>query len=131
MLKADDLPGISEDLALALIAYAVTEAPCLDRLPAEDSGDEELVEYRKRALAVLHRVARAAAKRGDLLVRSQRVGSAGVDYGAVGTAFGEDHLAALRGICASLCSAKPTSLPVGSFPRPGIVTGLWPETEAC
>lgn len=129
MLKAEDLSGVPEDLALALIAFAVSEAPCLDRLPAEDDPDEDRVELRKRALAVLRQVAKGAAKRGDLLVRGQRVGSAGVDYGSVGTAFGDDHLTSLRAICARLCGGGPVGMPAGRFPRPGLVGGVWPELE--
>ena len=129
MLKATDIPGVDEDLARALIAFAVSQASCLDKLPAEDN--EDLAEYRKRALSVLGRVARAAAKRGDLLVRSQRVGSAGVDYGLIGTAFGADDLAALQGVCASLCGSNAFGgTPQGSFPAPGLVAGVWPEAEA-
>jgi len=129
MLKAADLPNIDSDLARALIAHAVSEAPCLDQLPAAGGADEDLAEYRERALSVLRQVAKAAAKRGDLLVRSQRVGSAGVDYGRIGTAFSDDHMSALLAICTALCGAGPAEIPRGSFPRPGLVTGVWPESE--
>lgn len=126
MLKAADLNGVPDDLALEVIAQAVTVAPCLDKLPDADA-EGDLAEYRKRALAVLRRVAGYAHRRGDTLVRSQRVGSAGVDYGMVGTAFSPDAISALQGICRMLCASPVGNGPVGSFPKPGVVHGVWPE----
>ncbi|MHA3682788.1 hypothetical protein ACXR2W_00805 [Leucobacter sp. HY1908] len=126
MLKASDLAGVDSDLATAVIAVAVTEAPCLDRLPASDA-EGDLAELRNRAIVTLKQVALAAARRGDALVRSQRIGAAGVDYGSVGTAFSADHWAALRGVCAALCGGRPAGMPVGRFPDPGVVADAWPE----
>ncbi len=127
MLKATDLSGVQEDLALALISYAVSVAPCLDSLPAEGTS-ETTDEYRKRALSVLRRAAAKARGRSDENLRGQRVGTASAEYGDVGSYFSRLDEAALAGICTALgADAARGAGPVGSFPRPGIVTGLWPE----
>lgn len=130
MLKPDDLSGVPEDLARTVIAYAVTVAPCLDALPAEDVGDADLVELRKRALAVLRQVARHAVKRGSVLVKAERVGSASVDYGVVSSSFDDDSITSLQGICSRLCGgSRLGALTLGRFPKPGLVSEIWREGD--
>lgn len=128
MLMPTDLDGVPADLARAVISYAVTVAPCLDSLPDPAHATDSEKEYRSRALAILARIAKAAKKRGDAMVKSQRIGPAAVDYGDVGTYFSSMDEAALRGICAALNGrGRPADIPVGSFPKHGIVSDVWPE----
>lgn len=133
MLKPSDLPGVPEDLARAVISYAVLVAPCLDSLPDDETATEDQKEYRERALAILRRIAKSAGKRGDVLVKGQAIGPARVDYGLIGTYFSGMDEDALRGVCAALNGAPGAApgLPVGRFPRHGIVSQVWPESEEC
>lgn len=127
MLKPSDLDGVPVDLARAVISHAVTIAPCLDHLDPDATGD--MGEWRERALAVLRVVAQTAARRGDPTVRTQRVGAAFVEY-HVASHFTDDARATLEHICGVLCKRGVSGAPVGVFPRPGLVTGVWPEVES-
>lgn len=116
MIETTDLPGIPEDLALRVIGFATkTIAPGLDDLP--EGRDRNI------AIAVLRGVAREAMERGSRLVKSQRVGSASVDYGSADSWFGADDRATLW----ALAAAAPTPGPIGHFPKPGLVGRIWPE----
>lgn len=129
MLFPGDLPTVPEDLARQIIAHAVSVAPCLDNLP-ERGESARLDELRERALSILSQIAKFAFKRGDSLVKGQRVGPAAVDYGDVGSYFSAADMSALRAICNSLNGgASFAGVPVGSFPPSGIVSRVWPEVE--
>lgn len=129
MLFPGDLPEVPEVLARQIIAHAVSVAPCLDYLPEVGESDRT-DELRERALAILNQIARYAFKRGDSLVKGQRVGPAAVDYGHVGSYFSDADVSGLRAICQALNGgARFPDVPVGSFPVSGIVARVWPEGE--
>lgn len=121
MIETGDLPGVPDDLANRVIAAAVAIAPCIDSLPKNVEGDPRRV----RAIAILKGVAGHAASRLSANVKSQRVGSAAVDYGDASSWFSDDDSNALRALCAS--TGAPAGLPVGKFPEPGVIAGAWPE----
>lgn len=118
MIEATDLPGVDADLALRIIAVAISIAPCLDALPA---GRD-----RSSAIAILKSIAADAKARGSLMVKAQRIGPAGVDYADMKSWFSEDDRGALRAMCNVAASANANT-PIGRFPIPGIVERLWPE----
>jgi hypothetical protein len=109
--------GTDEDLAREVLVVARDIAPCVYSFP--DDSEEQ-----KNALAILRRVYKDIAGRGARYVKSQRIGSASVDYGDIGSAFDGQPRRALR----SLCGAPASGGPLGSFPKPtSIISGLWPE----
>lgn len=111
-----DQVGADEDLAREVLIVARDIAPCLDSLVGEDE---------KNALAILRRVFKSAASRGDRSVRGQSIGSARVEYDvAVQSAFDGQPTRALR----ALCGMKPAGgMPRGSFPADRPIGRLWPE----
>jgi hypothetical protein len=115
VIQPTDLPGVSEDIAWRMIGVARSFAPSLDDLEGTD---------RTIAVAILKGVAAEAKSRGSRHVRAQRVGPAGADYESVKSWFYPDDRDALRALGGG---PKATNGPVGSFPKPGIVTKLWPE----
>lgn len=114
MIAAEDITGVDATLARRVIVHARSIAPCLESL----DGD-----MKKDAVALLTGVAAEAAARGARHVRAQRIGPASVDYGPASSWFTDDDRRALR----ALCGAAAGGLPLGSFPRPGIIGRLWPE----
>lgn len=118
MIEAKDISGVPEDLANHVIAAAVAIAPCID-------GFVEGDPRRARALSVLRSVAKFARGRGSATVKSQRAGSAQVDYGSSGSWFSQDDRDALGALCAGV--EAPAGLPVGVFPAGGVVSRVWPE----
>ena len=116
MLEADDLYGVESDLALRIIAAALSIAPRLDTLPEGRN--------REMAIAILKGIAGEAGPRGSRHVKGQRIGPAGVDYADVKSWFFDDDRNSLRALC-GMTSAAPT--PIGYFPKPGIVSRIWPE----
>ena len=109
--------GTDEDLAREVLVVANSIAPCLSSF-AEDS------EAKKNAVSILRRVYRDAEERGSRMIRSQRIGSAGVDYADVESAFEGQPTRALR----ALCAATVGGLPLGSFPAERPLQRLWPES---
>lgn len=138
MIEASDLVGVPADLANRVIAAAVAIAPCIDSLPRpvvtppeEPDGEPVTVTDPRwsRMLAILKGVAGAARGRASATIRSQRAGSAAVDYGDSGSWFSADDVSSLLALCSA--GSAPAGLPVGRFPRPGSgLSRVWPE-EAC
>lgn len=116
MIRPDDIPGVDEDVARTIIVAARSIAPCIDSFADES-------EERKNAVAILRRVAAEAPPAGSRRVRSQRIGSAAVDYWNADTWSPEDR-SLLRSLCGQ--SAAPNA-PVGSFPESRPIQRLWPE----
>ncbi|WGD38478.1 hypothetical protein [Lysinibacter sp. HNR] len=116
MIDAEDIKGADSNDALRVLGYARTIAPCLDSLPPGRDRDT--------AIAILTAIAREVTGRGSRFIKTQRVGSAGVEYVSVESVFSPDDRATLR----ALCSADSSDTgPVGSFPRGDIVSRVWPE----
>lgn len=107
-----------EDLAREVLAEARAIAPCIF------SFDEASEEW-KTAVSILKRVSADVAARGSRMVRSQRIGSAAVDYATVRSAFDGSPSRGLRALCNAGAGA---ALPRGSFPRERPISRLWPET---
>lgn len=116
MITHDQI-GSDEDLAREVLVVGRDIAPCLSSFP---DGSEE----QKDALAILRRVYKTLAQRGSMLVRSQSVGSASVNYAAIDSAFDGQPRRALRSLCAAV-SVEGHS--VGSFPPERPISRLWPE----
>jgi len=116
-ITPEDL-GVDEDLARRVLIHARIIAPCLDTL-ADDS------EAKKDALAILRGIVADVGGRGSRFVRSQGVLGASVSYERAASYFEPADRAGLQ----SLCGITPTAsvLPRASFPRPGLVTKIWPE----
>lgn len=116
-IKPTDL-GTDEDLARRVLVHARIIAPCLDSF-ADDS------EERKNALAILRGIVADVAGRGSRFVRSQGVLGASVTYERAASYFEATDRIGLQ----SLCGAAPTRSAASraSFPKPGIVTRMWPE----
>jgi hypothetical protein len=117
VFAADDLPGIDETTALRVIAHARSIAPCLDSLDGE---------LKKSAVAVLTGVAREAVGRGSRAVKRQNVGPAGIEYVPAASWFTDDDRSALRAMCSVVAGPTP-GLPVGRFPKAGLLSRVWPE----
>lgn len=118
MIVPADIPGVDEDVARRIIVAARSIAPCIDSFP-DDS------EQKKDAIAVLRGVAAEVPKAGSRRVKSQRIGPASVEYWNTDTWANEDRTA-LR----ALCSPSPVAgIPMGSFPKAGVVGRIWPEGE--
>lgn len=107
-----------EDLAREVLAEARAIAPCIFSL-------DEATEEWKTAVSILKRVCTDVAARGSRLVRSQRIGSASVDYATVRSAFDGSPSRGLRALCNAGAGA---ALPRGSFPQERPIGRLWPET---
>ena len=116
MIDSTDLPECDEVLALRIIAVARFIAPCLDSLPAGSS--------RNSAIAILKGIAADAASRGSRMVKGQRMGPASVEYTSTDSWFSPDDRAVLRSLCGD---AAPSGMPIGQFPKGGILTRVWPE----
>ncbi len=110
--------GSDEDLAREVLIIARDIAPCIDSFA---DGSEE----QKNALAVIRRVYKNIVGRGPTFVKSQRIGTASVDYGEVRSAFDGNPRRALRALCAAVA---PAGHSVGSFPMERPVGRVWPET---
>lgn len=117
MITHDEI-GADEDLAREVLIVALDIAPCLASLP-DDS------EAKKNAIAILRRVYRDNETRGSRMVKSQRIGSAAVEYADIQSGFAGQPTRALRALCGSAGSAGS---PRGSFPNERPVQRLWPET---
>lgn len=117
MITHDKL-GSDEDLAREVLVVAHSIAPCLASFP--DDSEEQ-----KNAIAILRRVYRDSETRGSRMIKAQRIGSAGVDYADVASAFEGQPTSALRALCAAgAASGKPRA----SFPTERPLQRLWPET---
>lgn len=112
-----DLIGADEDLAREVLVIARSIAPCLSTLSEES-------EEGKNAIAILKRVFKEVTARGLRSVKSQRIGSAAVEYTSVSSAFDGDPRTALRALCAA---ASGGGMPRGSFPADRPISRLWPE----
>lgn len=111
-----DMIGPDEDLAREILVTGLGIAPCITSFA---DGSEE----QKNAIAILRRVYKDLDTRGSRLVKSQRIGTAAVEY-AIASAFDGQPRAALR----ALCGAEPTlAAPRGSFPTGRPVSRVWPE----
>lgn len=107
--------GPDEDLARTILVLAGPIAPCLHTLADEP---------KKNAISVLKLVYKDSVARGALSVRSQRIGSASVEYDTVRQAFDGQPRAALRALCTS---ARAGAAPRGSFPVARPIGRLFPE----
>ncbi|QZY52918.1 hypothetical protein [Leucobacter tenebrionis] len=112
-----DMVGTDEDLAREVLLVARGIAPCISSFA---DGSEE----QKDAIAILRRVYKDITARGLRFVKSQRIGSAAVDYGAITSAFDGDPTRALRALCSS---TNGQGLSLGSFPKERPVSRIWPE----
>lgn len=119
MIKPEDLAGVDEGLARRVILAGRVIAPCIVNLTGEDRED---------ALAVLAGVAAEADERGARSVKSQRIGPGAVEYVAESAWFTDEDKSSLRALCVSVA---PDSIPLGSFPRAGLVRRVWPEETDC
>lgn len=117
MTITHDEVGNDEDLAREVLVVARDIAPCI-------FGFVDESEDQKNALAILRRIYAHINGRGATYVKSQRVGSAGVDYSDIVSAFDGQPRRALRALCGSQSAAGG---PIGSFPAGRPLTGLWPE----
>lgn len=113
-----DLISMDEDLAREVLAEARAIAPCIFSLA--ENTEEWLT-----AVSILKRVCTDVAARGSRMVRSQRIGSAAVDYATVRSAFDGSPSRGLRALCNA---GAGRGLPRGSFPTERPVGRLWPET---
>lgn len=118
MAIAPNVIGADEDLAREVLAEARSIAPCIFTL---DEASEEW----KTAVSILKRVYVDVGARGSRMVKSQRIGSAAVDYANVASAFFGSPTRALRSLCGDAGSG---GLPAGSFPQERPIGRLWPET---
>ncbi len=110
--------GVDPDLARRILVLARIIAPCVETLP-DDSP------LREDAIAVLRGVAAEAAALPPRSLASTGVGPMRETYRDIGSCFTEDDKASLRSLCGLTSSP---GLPMGSFPDPGLVSRLWPET---
>ena len=117
MITHDEI-GNDEDLAREVLVVANDIAPCLSSLPADSDA-------RANAVSILKRVYRDSETRGSRMIKGQRIGSAGVDYTDVSSAFEGQPTRALRALCAT---SRGTGVARGSFPTERPVSRLWPET---
>jgi hypothetical protein len=117
VIEAKDLTGVDSEMARRIIAVARSFAPCLDSLTEGNRTD---------AIAILTGVANEALDRGARHVKSERIGPAAVEYTSAVSWFSGDDKAALRALCGA---ASTGGLPIGSFPRPGIIGRLWPGED--
>lgn len=113
-----DQVGTDEDLAREVLIVAKDIAPCIASF-ADDS------EEAKNVIAILRRVYKDIAGRGNRLVKSQRIGSASVDYGTTESAFAGQPRRALRALCATALNSQGTSR--ASFPTDHALAKMWPE----
>lgn len=111
--------GDDYDTGLVVLAYAATVAPCLDSL-------NDLP--RQKAVAILRRVAADLPGAGMTRVSQQSRNGTSVSFRAVGDAFTTNDRSALRALCGLPSSAAPAA-PSGSFPAPGLVAAIWPESS--
>ena len=111
-----DISPTDEDLGRRVLVVARSIAPCIDDL---------VDEARLDAIAVLKAVVASTPVPGQRGIASQRIGSASVTYRQISDAFDSEARASLRLICG--VETLP-GLPVGSFPAPGLVGDVWPET---
>lgn len=109
--------GADEDLAREVLVVAHDIAPCLSSLA---EGSEE----RANAVSILKRVYRDTETRGSRMIKGQRIGSAGVDYADVSSAFEGQPTRALRALCPG---ARGGGLARASFPTDRPISRLWPE----
>ncbi len=112
-----DVIGTDEDLAREVLAEARSIAPCIFTL-------DETSEEWKTAVSILKRIYADVEDRGSRMVKSERIGSAGVDYADVVSAFDGSRTRALRSLCGSTVAS---GLPVGSFPLERPISRLWPD----
>lgn len=124
MIVPSDIPSVDEGMARRIIAIARSIAPCLDSL-VDGAGDKDPKPL-SDAIAILTGIAREGVARGSRLVKSQRIATAAVEYTVDGSWFSVDDRAALKSLCGV---AAVAGLPVGRFPRAGVVTGMWPEEQ--
>jgi hypothetical protein len=118
MFTPEDLTGVDENVARRIIVAARSIAPCIDSFA---DGSEE----KKNAIAILLGVAGDLPTSGSRRVKSQRIGSAAVEYWNANTWLEEDR-DALRSLCPS---ATSLGLPRGSFPKVSVISNTWPEGE--
>lgn len=116
-IKFNDI-GNDEDLARVVLIEARRIAPCIDAFP--DDSEEQ-----KNAIAVIRRVYKNLAARGSQLIKSQRIGSAAVEYAAIESAFDGQPARSLRSLCAASAVGGAHSL--GSFPKARPISRVWPE----
>ncbi|WEK60507.1 MAG: hypothetical protein P0Y60_14495 [Candidatus Microbacterium colombiense] len=117
MTITHDEIGTDEDLAREVLVIARDIAPCIFAFAAESDD-------RENALAILRRVYKHIFGRGETYVKSQRVGSAGVDYRDIASAFDGQPRRALRALCAG---PQTSGHSAGSFPAERPIARLWPE----
>jgi hypothetical protein len=110
-----DFPDLDEDVARRLIVAARSIAPCIDSF-AQDS------EEQKNAIAIMRGVLEDSPE--DRRVKTQRIGSAAVEYWNPATWLPEDR-ASLRSLCTG---SQGLGLPRGSFPKERPISRLWRET---
>lgn len=115
LLKSEHLTGVEETLAARITGVARSIAPGLDSL----EGDAY-----EQAILILRGIAKEAQGRGSRLVKGQRIATASVEYFDASW-FSVDDRAALRALCSAASTTAGT--PVGSFPKAGLLTGVWPE----
>ncbi|MFI8593734.1 hypothetical protein ACIGCK_04800 [Microbacterium sp. NPDC078428] len=117
MISPSDI-GTDEDLARRILVRARSIAPCI-------SSFETASESWSDAVAILKSVYSDCVTRGSRSVKSQRVGSASVEYSDLVSAFDGDPSVALRSLCAA---ASRGGAPAGSFPSERPLARLWPES---
>lgn len=107
-----------EELGRRVLAYARTIAPCLGSLDPD-------TEQGKDAIALLKGVAKAVPDGDMSRVRSMSRNGTSMSFD-VASAFSTDDRAALRHLCAGSGAGVG---PIGSFPKGGHVSKVWPEGD--
>lgn len=108
------------ETGLVVLAYVATVVPNLD-LPAGDVR-------REQAVAILRGVAAELPAAGSRRVSQQSRNGTSVSFRDVGDVFTANDRSALRALCGLPSSTAPAA-PVGSFPAPGLVAAIWPESS--
>lgn len=117
VIAPEDLGG-DEDIARRVLVRARSIAPCIDSFEKES-------EPWKNAVAILKGVLAELPQPGSRRTRSMGRNGTSMSF-EIASAFTEDDKDALRSLCPA---ATLGGLPIGSFPRPGIVESVWPEGE--
>ncbi|APZ81758.1 hypothetical protein NCPPB3778_8 [Rathayibacter phage NCPPB3778] len=119
MISHSDV-GPDEFLARQILVLAKSIAPCLSSI---DDTSEEAAD----AVSILRRVYSNATQRGPGYIKSQRIGSASVEYGDLSSMFDSDSRAALKAVC-SQWQTNAAGLSMGAFPLERPIAQIWPET---
>ncbi|NHI16861.1 hypothetical protein [Microbacterium excoecariae] len=110
--------GPDEQAARRVLARARDLAPCLDSLTGEPQKD---------ALAILKGVYAELPDAGARRARSLSRNGTAITYDDAASAFSDDDVVSLRGLCARAGDGFTfLGMPRASFPIDGVSVGIWP-----